>query len=343
MTLKSSDANPAESSTAEALEGNSAAPAEVQTSTDANAAASSTVDEQDAKPANLLDVVKDAIKPVETVAAAPSAAEGEGEAKEAEAEPKPVTAEDQAEADKKLPFHEHPRWKEVIAERDGYKEDASRFRDISGFMHSHGLTGDEVSEGFDIMAKLKSGTPENLAEVREYFSSRLTFLDDVLGNVLPEDLRQRVDSGAIDEEAAQELARVRASEKLLKNQAEVRETRDTEAEAQRATVANAQQCATAVDDWEKQVRSADPDYAKKAALVETTCRAIVQETGKAPRNPQEAVALAKQALDRVNAQLEAALPKPKPVAKTPTGSSAQVVDQPKTLRDAVRAALGDSR
>lgn len=338
MSLQTPGAPAAESPTAENETVNEGAEAPEGST----AAESSTADEG-AKPANLLDVVKDAIKPVETAAAASPTAEGEGEAQVAEAEPKAATPEEQAEADKALPFHEHPRWKEVIAERDGYKEDASSFREITTFMRTHGLTGDEVAEGYDIMAKLKSGEPKNLAEVREYFSTRLAFLDDVLGNVLPEDLRQRVDSGAIDEEAAQELARARASEKLLTAQAETRATRDTEAETQRATVANAQACATAVDDWEKRVRSADPDYAKKAALVETTCRAIVQEKGAAPRNPQEAVALAKEALDRVNAQLAAALPKPKAVVKAPSGSSARVVDQPKTLLDAVRGSLSDSR
>lgn len=338
MSLETPGAPPAESPTAENETVNEAA----QVAEGSTAAESSTADEG-AKPVDLLSVVKDAVSKEQPAAAASPTAEGEGEAEAAEAGPKPVAAEEQAEADKKLPFHEHPRWKEVIAERDGFREDASRFRDITGFMQQHGLTGDEVAEGYDIMAKLKSGTPENLAEVREYFSTRLAFLDDVLGNVLPEDLRLRVESGAIDEEAAQELARVRANERLLKAQVETRETRDTEADNQRAVVANAEACATAVDDWEKQVRKADPDYAKKAALVETTCRAIVQETQKAPRNPAEAVALAKQALDRVNAQLEGALPKPRPVAKTPTGSSAKVVDQPKTLQDAVRAALDASR
>jgi hypothetical protein len=38
-----------------------------------------------------------------------------------------------------------------------------------------------------------------------------------------------------------------------------------------------------VDDWEKQHEGSDPDYAKKAALVETTCRAIVPAKREAAR------------------------------------------------------------
>jgi hypothetical protein len=332
MLIEQSGAPTAESPTAEQ--------AGAESATDANPAVSSPADEKDAKPApSLLDVVRDAVKPEDQAAAAPSAAEGEGEAPTAEAQPKVETPEAQEEADRKLPFHEHPRWKEVLAERDGYREDATSYREITGFMQKHGLTGDEVTEGFDIMAKLKSGSPEGLSEAREYFASRLAMLDGALGNVLPDDLQTRVDNGEIDDAAARELAQLRATNQL-------RETRDTQsaeaAEADRVrreAHANAQACASAVDQWEVETKQADPDYAKKADLVLMASQAIVQETGKPPRNPAEARALVEQAYERVNKTLKGALPTPKPVKPAPKGSSATVETQPKSLLDAVRASL----
>jgi hypothetical protein len=207
---------------------------------------------------------------------------------EVEAEPKAETPEAQAEADAKLPFHEHPRWKEVIAERDGFREDAGRFREIEGFMQSHGLTGEEVAEGFDIMAKLKSGDPARLGEVRDYFATRLAFLDDALGNVLPDDLQQKVANGEIDEAAAKEVARLRATDKLRTANDERRQEADAETKAREATQANAQACATAVDDWEKQRRGRSR-LRQESRAGRTTCRAIAQETGKLPKTPQEAV------------------------------------------------------
>jgi hypothetical protein len=345
MSLDTQGAPTAASPTAEKEDETQAAAATVE-ATDATPAGSSPADEQDAKP-DLLSVVRDAIKPEDKKEADPSAAEGKGEAAAAaEAEAKPegeANAESEAEADAKLPFHEHPRWKQVIAERNGFAEDAGRFRQIDGFMQEHGLSPAEVAEGFDIMAKLKSGDPANLAEVREYFANNLAVLDNALGRVLPDDLQQRVDSGALDEEAAQELAQARANERLRTQATEARRTEETRRTERQNAETNATASANAVQEWEARTKAADPDYARKAELVETTVRAIVMETGKAPTNPEEAVKLAEQAYERVNKQLKAVLPAKKPIAPDPRGSSAPIKNAPPTsLRDAVNAALNRS-
>lgn len=306
-------------------------------------AESSNADDEGAKPADLLSVVKDAVQKEEPAAVVPPATEGEGEAQPVEAEAKPVEgeadADAQAEADAKLPFHNHPRWKEVIAERDGFREDAGRFRNIDSFMQQNNLLPEEVAEGFDIMAKLKSGEPEALQEARSFFASRLEALDNMLGLALPDDLQARVDSGEMTEDAAKELAEAKASAALRESQAEAREQRTTEERQREAAVTAANAMATAVDTWEQRQKTADPDYAKKSALVETTCRAIVQETGQPPRNAAEAVALAEAALKRVNEQAKSLLPTPKRIVPAPLGSSAPTVNAPATLKDAIRASV----
>lgn len=342
MSLDTNGAPTAASPTAETDETDVTAPVVAEGSTDANPAASSPADEKDAKqPTDLLSVVKDAVAKPEEVAA-PSAAEGEGEAQAGEAEEKPEgkTDADQAAADAKLPFHEHPRWKEVVAERNSFREDAGRFRQIDSFMQTNGLTPQEVGEGFDVMAKLKSGTPENLAEAREFFASRLKFLDEALGNVVPDDLRQRVDAGEMTEAAAQELAKARSSDKLRAEQLKQRETVDTETQERQTRANIATAMATAVDDWEKQAKAADPDYARKADMVETTCRAIVQRTGQPPATPEQAVALVKQAYEHVSKTFKGLVPTPKPIRPAPSGSSAPTAAEPKTLREAIASAIG---
>lgn len=342
MSLDTNGAPTAASPTAE-TEDQGAAQAAAEGVTDANAAESSTAGEDDgAHPAvDLLSVVKDAVKKDDEAEAASPTAEGEGEAKPTGTEAKPEGAAEatQAEADAKLPFHEHPRWKEVIAERDGYKDDAGRFREVTNFMESNSLTGDEVTEGFAVMADLKSGDPARLSKAREYLSSRLTALDDALGNVLPDDLQERVDGGLVDVETAQELAKTRAADRLRTTQAAERERADAQEQTRNQVVARATANATAVDAWDKQQRQSDPDYAKKADLIETTCRAIIQQTGKVPQTPDEAVALCNEALKHVNTRLSGMLPKPKPVRGDPVGSSAKTVSDPKTLRDAIKAAV----
>lgn len=308
--------------------------AETEASTTAE---SSNADETVVEPKSLLDVVKSA---VEAPKAAESATvEGEGVEASAEAKEKPE-GETQAEADEKLPFHQHPRWKEVLAERDGFREDAGRFRQMESYMQEHGLTAEEVGQGFTVMAQLKSGKSEDLAAAREYFATGLAALDAQLGNVLPDDLQERVDEGLVDVETAQELARTRAAEKLTKDRLEARDTRDAETRAADDAQKVANAMAEAVEGWEQRIKGNDPDYAKKATLVETTCRAIVQrDPAKTPKNAHEAVALVEEAYGQVNDILKSSLPKPKPVALAPRGSSATAVAQPKTLRDAVQAAL----
>jgi hypothetical protein len=301
---------------------------------DAEAAASSPVDAPDAKEPSLLDVIQDAIKPE---AAASSAAEDSEVVPDADAEAVVADAEPVNDAD--LPFHTHPRWQQVIAENQTLRGPAEQYGKITSFMEEHGLAPAEVAEGYEVMALLKSGDPANLAKAREYFSTRLEALDGMLGNVLPEDLQERVDSGQIDDEGAQELARARATEKLREGQSAARTAADATAQAARDAEALGAAMVTSVNDWETRTKASDPDYARKAELVQTTCRAIVQQTGKPPATAEEAVALVTDAYKRVNAQVASLLPKPRPITPGPHGASTPTSTEPKTLREAVAGAL----
>ena len=173
----------------------------------------------------------------------------------------------------------------------------------------------------------------------EYLEPRVAYLKERLGFVLPTDLQERVDSGLIDEDGAQELARARATEKLRSDQAEKRDQETSQQREARERADAATGMATAVDGWEKRIKASDPDYPKKAKLVERTAQAIVQQTGKPPATPEEAVALVEQALAEVNEQFKSLLPKPRPIAANPQGSSTPTVIEAKTLRDAVRNAV----
>ncbi len=344
MTIVSSDASPA----SEALEPNAidAANAVIDNDTgaviDANPADSSTVDAPDAnKPLDLLSVIKSAVEPVK----APEASSApEGNAEEPAVAAEAPQADAAPEDDAKLPFHEHPRWKAVLAERDSYREPAERYGQITSFMDTHGLLPDEVAEGFEIMALLKSGDPESLSQAREWFDTRLQGLNEMLGAVLPEDLQTRVDEGLIDEESAAELARARAAAALNAKKGEADEARSEQERtaAQQTEIATAM--VTAVEGWEQRTKASDPDYAKKAELVETTCRAIISRTGrKAPVNAEEAVALADEALAEVNRQFKSLLPKPRAISPAPAGTSTTAAKAPSTLREAVQAGLARSR
>ena len=312
---------------------------------DANPAESSPVDPTDAnKPANLLDVIKSAVeKPAELVDPSPAEsdpAKPEGEAPAAEAEAKP-------EDDANLPFHNHPRFKGLITERDELRTERDSFRDgaerwqaIDTWRQEKNLTPEEVAEGYQIMALLKSGDHGMLSQARDWFSERLSNLDDALGIAIPTDLQERIDSGILDEEGAQEIARARAAVTLRKN----KETADAEASA--ATTAESEvqaltnEMTSAVNDWETRTKASDPDYAKKANLMQDRCLRIVRDTGSAPKSAAEATALADRAYKEITDELRASLPKPKPIAPAPVGRSTSAAPAPTTLRDAINAAVG---
>lgn len=310
---------------------------------DANPEGSSASD-ADAKEPSLLDVVKAAVEPapVEDSSTPKEETDAEPKAEDDPAKEEPKAEETEAERDAKLPFHEHPRWKEVIAERDALREPAKQFGVINDFMDANGLTAENIAEGFTIMADLKSNDPARLAEARKWFNSNLQRLDGMLGETLPDDLRERVESGYIDEETAKETARLRATSALQAETAE--RTRKASEEAQRAQQARQQgeTLARAVETWEAQAKATDPDFSKKEAMVEAQCHAIVARTGKRPTTPDEAVALAKQAYEDVNAQFASLVPAKRPVSADPRPSSVTPIKEPKSLFDAVNNALATS-
>lgn len=334
MPLKEADGSPSSA----VIEQDAVVDTAAVDASDANAAESSTADTTDAKaPASLLDVVKDAVEKKADGQEESSASEGDQEAKDETATATETEQAKDGEADD-VPFHKHPRWQEMIAERDRLKPAADSYEKISAFMTEHNLVPTEVAEGFEVMALLKAATPESLTKALEWFESRTTYLREATGAALPEDLATRVDDGVLDQDSAAELARMRAQQSIndrrTKQETEQREQRETVERNQ----AMAAQMGAAVQTWEDGIKGRDPDYSKKAGLIEDRAIALAQRFG-LPKTTEEAVALAERAYKDVSDNLKAALPPPRRVTPTPAGSSATTIAQPKTMREAISAAV----
>jgi len=320
---------------------NTPAPADtIEATTDANPAQSSSADETDAKqagPADLGEVVRRVVEKKEEP-------EGEPSTPEAKAETDPeAAAEGEDDPDAEVPFHKHPRWQQMKAERDRFKADADAYHSMQDFMQTSNLTGDEVAVGFDVMALIKKATMGDLGaaeQARGWFAERLTVFDEMLGNHLPDDLRQKVEDGYVDEDVAKELAKERAKARNLDN-LRSQDLQKSEAERQAdAEQKTRTEVAFAIQSWEDGIKAKDPDYAtKKAKLVETQVRALIQQNGTMPQTPDEARTLAENAYTAVNEQLKALIPRPRPIAPSPTGLSARVSTAPKTLGEAIRTAI----
>lgn len=235
----------------------------------------------------------------------PDEPEGEEPAEAAEAESEEETDEadsaDDEPSDENLPFGKHPRFKQLISERNEYRNmaeeyqpHAEEFQKIEHFMQRNQLSNEEVAQGFQIMALMK----HNPFAAREQLIQHLQVLDQVTGNAgLPPDLRQEVEQGYITEARAQEIARLRATGQFQQQRTEFEQAqyqRQLQQE-QQARAMEAQK--TALNDWESKMASRDPDYDSMKEWVAKELQLLAMR--ERPQTPEDAVRLAKTAYDNV--------------------------------------------
>lgn len=255
------------------------------------------------------------------------------------------TAEDDFTDSEALPFGKHPRFKKLLKQWKSDKEPANQFRQVQAFLDQNGVPPDLAAEGLKQVALLQQARRGSVEHARLFLQDIDKFRSEVrqmLGEDLPEDLREKVDSGLIDEASAKELTQVRTRLTLTQAEREAEAARS----AQNARQSAAQAARTAVQDWEKQVRGLDADYARKAPMVLRTAKALAAERG-APRTAEEAVDLAKAAYEEVNTYLKSVMPAPRPstpaAPRTPGGPTSLARPEPKTLLDVVRVAAAQAR
>lgn len=305
-----------------------------------SASGEKTPDAKDAPKATLADVVK-------------TAAEANGEGKSStpanDGKAKPEGTPDPAKADaphdpkddEKLPFHNHPRWKQVIGENADYRKkletiapQAEQFEKIQSFMDQHHLSHDEVGELFVVGAMAKAGDPRALERIDAYRDRLAT----AIGEKLPQDIQDKVDSGEITEAAGKELSRLRAKDARATADADRTRQQSEEDRQRQAASDHAAACQAATVRWETEARKTDPDFSKKENAIARYSRAFVQERG-FPKTVDEAVQIVKDAYAEVNKDLGAIIPAKKPVSHVPsTPSSHGAKTKPKTLAEAVAQA-----
>jgi len=303
----------------------------------ATATDSSTAGDTDAnKKATLLDVVKAAYNGEKLDS--DSSKEGEqtesAKAQNAEnVEGRDGTKQSKEVAGKqedKLPFHNHPRWKEMITEREALKPRAEQYDKIMNFMQQSSLSAEEMAEGMQVMAMMKNSPLEAYKAIKAY-AERLA---PYAGDVLPDDIRSKVDDGFIDSETAKELAALKAEREFMAQ----RNQQAQQVYAEQQVQANAKAMHDAVVSWEVSEKSRDPDWSAKYEMVMDRTKVLLQQGQ--PRTPSEAIEIAQRALADVNSRL-------RPLAgrstslKSPTSSlsSANTHTKPRSLEEVVRLSL----
>lgn len=230
----------------------------------------------------------------------------------------------------KVPFHNHPRWKEMISEREALKPRAEQYDKIMNFMQQSSLSPEEMAEGMQVMAMMKNNPLEAYKAIKSY-AERLA---PYAGEVLPDDIRSKVDDGFIDSETAKELAALKAEREFMAQ----RSQQAQEANARYQAEANAKAMHDAVVAWEVAEKSRDPDWSAKYEMVMDRTRILLQNGQ--PKSPSEAIEIAQRALADVNSRLRPLAGRSTSI-KSPTSSlsSANTHSKPRSLEEVVRLSL----
>ena len=268
----------------------------------------------------------------------PTQKSGEGEGEKAKGDDKA-----DEDADKPPPFHDHPRWKQLVQERDDLKatveesEEAVQATDrLAGYLTEQNLSVDEFNNLLQIGGLMKNDPAKALEALTPYYTKLL----EVTGNTLPADLRTAVDQGLLTEDYATETAKARASANITQFASDNRQQLH-EAQAQTQQVNS---LGDAASDWERKWQASDPDYSKKAIRVQERIELAVHRkelTGAS--TAAEIVAACEKYKGEVEAELRDLMPKPKAVNANPNagtgGSGSAAANAPKSLIEAMEASI----
>jgi len=198
-----------------------------------------------------------------------------------------------------------------------------------------GLDQSDLNTVFEIGTLLKRG---DVFGARAKLEPIWAQVNAMTGGRVPDDLVQEVAAGKLAAERAQELAVARAAAEVGARQQQ-QAVRDHETRQQEALTSSTVETVNA---WEATQARLDPDWKLKAPLVRQALELSVTK-GFRPKSPDEAVQMAKKALEDVNAQIRAFRPAPKAIRPMVGGAAASTRSnpaEPKTMLDVVRSALG---
>lgn len=242
---------------------------------------------------------------------------------------------------KNLSPNKREHWKRLERERDAYREKAEAFEKVSGAVREAGLSSEEFSAGFNIMRAIKDvsngrATPAQALEMLEPYVQQLRAM---AGDVLPDDLQERISEGTISRDEAKELARLREQNRILQSRIQAEDQASEAERVQRETETFAASLAAAATKWETAWAKSDPDYEVKKPLVRARVLELMQAGG-LPKGPDEAVKLSQDALADINKQLSGVLQRRGNV-QTVTGGrpSGTPKPAPKSALDVVNIAL----
>ncbi|KKL73071.1 hypothetical protein LCGC14_2078580 [marine sediment metagenome] len=301
----------------------------------------------DQSPPTMIEAVEAALeKGKEDAGSSPDESGKDAQAEAADAEDKKSEdkGDEAGEDDKLLPFHDHPRFRELIAERNDLKEkveSASEAEEailrVETVLKEQNLSVDEFNRTLSLAGLVKNDPAKALEAIEPLYNR----LREITGNVLPADIKQQVEQGYMTEGAGLELAKARAQTQAAEFREQTQSHRSTQEREQRQQSDLVDGVSRAATDWENEWKANDPDYSVKAPRVLERIELKVLK-GEFPADPVKAREMCETVKKEVEAELRAFLPKKDAITANQTGSSkgkGSTAQEPKTYEEAVLAAL----
>lgn len=298
-------------------------------STDAVAPAASSAATDAIDEGSPLSVVRDVI--AESRKPDPTASSAEGEE---DTGPKPGAAAAEDYSD--VPFHKHPRFQQLLRDNKAKTADADRYRNVQRFLDENGVEPQEAANALEVAALAKTNPAACWARIKPWVQDLLV----AAGEVLPQDLQQRVRDGELSQEAAYEVSRSRATVTSVERQ---RSFDQQQADRRRQNEA-VSAVAGAAETWEAERRTKDPNFdAKMNPLLREV--AYLQATEGKPTDPDGVRDQLQRAYKAVNAGFvppvaAAPRPQPRPAIRPVTGgqvAAGQAKPEPGSVLDIIRA------
>lgn len=220
---------------------------------------------------------------------------------------------------------------ELNTELEGARKDQEALGQLRQFAAENQLSQQDVAVALGAMAKFRTGDFKGfVADLQPMIETAR----QSVGEAVAPDLQQQVDDGYLTEEAAREMTRMRLEAQRNREAAE-RANAEVSAERQRSQAQTAtSNIVKAVNAREAELRSSDPDYAKKAAAVKRLMDYALKN-GARPRTPEDAVAMVNEAYAQATEMMPKPAPKPTPTQHVPASTSSRGSPRPATLEDAL--------
>lgn len=248
------------------------------------------------KDNDLLSVVRDAVDKAAKPASPAPPAEGQEKTVD-DQEPKKLDNETYSD----VPFSKHPRFRQLVAERNSLREDATRYRNVQGFLDQSGVSGEEAHNALVIASLIKTQPTEAWKQLRPIVESLLV----AAGEILPPDLQQRVQAGEIPTEAAIEISRHRATAQSVQAAQSFREQQ----EQRRRETDRISSIQSAAQEWEQDRRLKDPNFEAKVVALRKEVAWLHSTEGK-PNTPEGVREQLAKAYKAVNATFVSPTPPP---------------------------------